>query len=149
MEVILVKDVKRVGDAGETVDVADGYARNYLIPRGLAVPATKAARKQAAEQAAARERQEAEERAAAKAYAEALQNIELVFTARSGDSERLYGSITSSDIAERLSEQIDDQVDKRKVMLDDPIRELGTFEVPVKLHNDVQITVKVIVESET
>lgn len=148
MDVILLKDVKGVGQAGDLVHVADGYARNYLIPRKLGVVATPAARKQAQERAAARARQEAAAIKAAQAHAEALKNIELVFKVRTGETNRLYGSITSGDIAKRLSEQIGDQVDKRKVQLDEPIKEIGTFPVDVRLHNDVEITVRVVVEPE-
>jgi large subunit ribosomal protein L9 len=148
MDVILLKDVKGVGQAGALVHVADGYARNYLIPRKLGVVATPAARKQAQERAAARARQEAAAIKAAEAHAQALKNIELVFKVRTGETNRLYGSITSGDIADRLSEQIGDQVDKRKVQLHEPIKEIGTFPVDVKLHNDVEITVSVVVEPE-
>ncbi len=148
MEVILLKDVRGVGEAGELVSVADGYARNYLIPRKLGVAATPAARKQAEQQVAARARHEQAQREAAQAHAQALQSIELVFAMRTGESNRLYGSVTSGDIAARLSERVGDPVDKRRVLLQEPIREIGSFPVDVKLHNDVQITVTVIVEPE-
>ncbi len=148
MDVILLKDVKGVGKAGDLVKVADGYARNYLIPRKLGVVATPAARKQAQEQAAVRARQEAAAIKAAQAHAQALQAIELVFKMRTGETNRLYGSVTSSDIAQRLAERIGAEVDKRKVQLHEPIKELGSFPVDVKLHNDVQITVTVVVEPE-
>ncbi len=148
MEVILLKDVRGVGEAGELVSVADGYARNYLVPRKLAVAATPAARKQAEQEAAARARREQAQREAAEAHAQALQSIELVFAMRTGESDRLYGSVTSGDIAEKLSEKTGEPVDKRKVLLQEPIREIGTFPVDVRLHNDVQITVTVVVEPE-
>ncbi len=148
MDVILLKDVKGLGREGDLVHVSDGYARNYLIPRKLGVVATPAARKQAQERAAARARQEAAAIQAAQAHAEALKNVELIFKVRTGATQRLYGSITASDIAEKLSEHIGDPVDKRKVQLEEPIKELGTFPVEVKLHNDVPLTVKVVVEPE-
>mgnify|MGYP005844060997 FL=1 len=148
MEVLLLKEVKRLGKPGEVRRVADGYARNYLIPRGLAVPATEAARKQVADRQAARARAAEAERAAAEAHAASLQHVELVFKVKSGESGRLYGSITSADIAERLAERIGEPVDKRKVLLDEPIKEVGTSKVDVKLHADVKITVTVIVEGE-
>jgi large subunit ribosomal protein L9 len=148
MQVILLKDVKGIGAAGDLVSVADGYARNYLIPRKLGVAATPAARKQAEELAAARTRREQAQRKSAQAHAEALQSIELVFAMRTGESNRLYGSVTSADIAAKLSERIGDPVDKRKVILHEPIREIGSFPVDVRLHNDVQITITVIVEPE-
>ncbi len=148
MEVLLVKDVRRLGKAGETRRVADGYARNYLIPRGLAVPATESTRKQMADREAARARAASAEKAAAEAHAAALQNMALTFKAKSGESGRLYGSITSADIAEQLAERIGEPVDKRKVMLGEPIKEVGTSKVDVKLHPDVKITVTVVVEGE-
>lgn len=148
MEVLLLKEVKRLGKPGEVRRVADGYARNYLIPRGLAVPATDAARKQVADREAARARAADAEKAAAEKHAAALQEVELVFKARSGESGRLYGSITSADIAEKLAERIGEPVDKRKVMLDEPIKEVGTSKVDVKLHADVKITVTVTVEGD-
>lgn len=148
MQVILLKDVKGVGKAGDLLDVADGYARNYLIPRKLGVAATTAARRDAQEQASIGARREAAAVKAAKAHAEALKEIELVFKVRTGETGRLYGSITSSDIAKRLSERIGSEVDKRKIMLPEPIKELGVSTVNVRLHNDIQIHVTVIVESE-
>jgi large subunit ribosomal protein L9 len=148
MEVLLLREVKRLGKPGEVRRVADGYARNYLIPRGLAVPATESARKQVADRRAARARAADAERAVAEAHAAALQQVELVFKAKSGESGRLYGSITSADIAEQLAARIGEPVDKRKVMLNEPIKEVGTSTVDVKLHPDVKITVKVIVEGE-
>ncbi len=148
MEVLLLKDVRRLGKAGEIKKVADGYARNYLFPRGLAVLATEAARKELEEQMAAKERRAAAEKARAEKRAQDLQNLVLTFKARAGESGRLYGSITSADIAERLSAIIGDEVDKRKVLLQEPIKEAGRSKVDVKLHNNVTITVTVIVEPE-
>lgn len=148
MEVVLLKDVRRLGSAGEVRRVADGYARNYLIPRGLAVPATEAVRKRVEEQAAARARREAAEKAVVQQVAADLQNVELVFQAKAGEGGRLYGSVTSADIAAKLSEQLGQPVDKRKVLLEEPIKELGKTRVQVRLHSDVQITVTVLVESE-
>jgi len=148
MQVILLKDVKKLGAAGETVNVADGYARNYLIARGLAIAATDAARKQLAGKAEADARREAELHEAARRHAEKLEHVELTFSARVGENDKLYGSITAADIAEKLAEAIGDEVDKRKVALEDPLRELGSYDVSVKLHSDVQITVKVNIVRE-
>jgi large subunit ribosomal protein L9 len=148
MEVLLLKEVKRLGKAGEIKKVNDGYARNYLLPRGLAVAATEGARKQSTATAEALARREAQEKAAAESYAASLDKIELLFKVKTGESGRLYGSITSADIAEQLSQKIDAEVDKRKVLLEDPLREIGKFRVEVKLHTDVKITVTVHVESE-
>ena len=149
MEVVLLKEVKRLGKAGEVKRVADGYARNYLIPRGLAVAATEAMIKQLAERNASAAQREAKAKAAAEAKAASLHNIELVFKAKAGESGRLYGSVTNADIAEQLSQRIGEEIDKRRVLLEDPIKEVGRFKVDVKLHSDVKITVTVVVQGET
>lgn len=148
MQVILLKDVKKLGHAGDVVNVADGYARNYLFVRGLAVAATDAVRKDLANRAAAEARREVAEREAAQKHAQMLEHIELTFTARVGENDKLYGSITAADVAEKLSAVVGDPVDKRKVGLEEPLRELGSFDVPVRLHSDVQIVVKVNVERQ-
>lgn len=148
MEVILLREVKRLGQAGDIKRVADGYARNYLIPRGLAVQATATARNQIQALAAADAKRKAEAKAVAEQRAEAYEDVELVFRAKAGEGGRLYGSVTNGDIAEKLSEQINAVVDKRKVLLDDPIKELGKSKVEVKLHNDVSIMATIIVESD-
>ena len=148
MEVVLLQDIKRLGKVGDIKRVADGYARNYLIPRGLAVIATEGARKQAAERAAANVRRDAVEKVEAEAKAAEIGNVELLFKAKTGESGHLYGSVTSADIAEQLGQEIGAEVDKRKVLLDEPIKEIGKSKVEVKLHSDVAITVTVIVEPE-
>ncbi len=148
MQVVLLKDVKRLGKTGELHDVSDGYARNYLIPRGLAAAATASARQQAAEQAAAQARQERAEQERAAEQAAKMENIELVFGAKAGESGRLYGSITKADIAEKLAEELGMDVDRRKIVLDEPIKELGTSTVEVQLHSAVSTTVTVIVEAQ-
>lgn len=149
MQVILVKDVGKLGKAGEVRNVADGYARNYLLPRGLAVIATDGALKEYARRAEEQKRQSERERATAQSRAEQLKNIELVFKARVGDSERLYGSITAADIAQELSERLGEPVDRRKIVLPEPIKELGRHQVQVRLHPEVNLDVTVIVEAES
>ncbi len=148
MEVILLKEVKRLGQAGDIKKVADGYARNYLIPRGLAAPASDNVRQTLVERTEAKLRHEAHDKAAAEAQAASLQHIVLEFTAKAGNSGRLYGSITSADIADKLSQVVGEEIDKRKVMLEDPIKEAGQTKVDVKLHSDVKITVRVVVKGE-
>jgi len=148
MEVILLKDVKRLGQAGEIKQVADGYARNYLIPRGLAAPASEDIRQILAQQAEAKIRHAAHDKEAAEAKAASLEHIVLEFNAKAGESGRLYGSITSADIAAKLSEVVGEQIDKRKVLLEEPIKEAGQTKVDVKLHPDVKITVRVVVKGE-
>ena len=148
MEAILLKDVRRLGQVGDVKRVADGYARNYLIPRGLAVPVTESARQEVAQRVAAAARQAASEEVQAEAQAADLHDIELVFTAKAGESGRLYGSITNADIAERLSKKIGAEVDKRKVLLENPIKQVGKSKVEVKLHPNVKIEITVIVEAK-
>jgi large subunit ribosomal protein L9 len=148
MEVILLRDVKRLGSAGEIKRVADGFARNYLLPRGLAVIATEGARKEAEARAAAERRREETAKASAQRRAEDLGHVELLFKARAGETGRLYGSVTSADIAKQLAEKIGAEVDRRKVQLAEPIKEVGTSSVDVKLHSDVTISVTVKVEAD-
>jgi len=148
VEVILLKDVKRLGKEGESKRVAAGYARNYLIPRGLAVLATEAARKQAARRAAAGAKQRATEKVMAKVEPADLQDVELLFHARASETGRLYGSVTNAHIAERLSGEIGVEIDRRQVLLDGSIKEIGTSEVEVKLSDSTRFLVSVIVERE-
>ena len=148
MEVVLLKAVKGLGKAGDVKKVADGYARNYLLRLGLAVPASEAALKQLAAESEARKLDQVRERAAAEEQAGRLENVSLVFKMRVGDSGQLYGSVTNADIAERLSADLGEEIDKRKVLLGDPLKEIGSREVDVRLHSGVRITVKVIVEAD-
>jgi large subunit ribosomal protein L9 len=148
MEVILLKDVRRLGSAGDVKRVADGYARNYLIPRGLAVLATEGAKRQAEERAAAWAKGRQEDRSEAVAQAAELEDVELVFAERAGESGRLYGSVSGADIAERLEAKLGMTVDRRRVVLDEPIKQVGTHSVEVNLHSDVSINVTVVVEAQ-
>jgi large subunit ribosomal protein L9 len=126
MDVLLLKDVQGLGDAGEVKTVADGYGRNYLIPHGLAMMASPGAVKQAQLQAAAEERRKEQEMTEAQELAQALDGLTVTFQARAGESDRLYGSITKANIAESLEEQVGQEVDRRKIELDEPLKELGT-----------------------
>ena len=148
MEVVLLKAVKGLGKAGDVKKVADGYARNYLVPHGLAVIATDAARQRLADEAAAAARHEEKELAAAQSQADKLQSVALVFKAKVGEGGHLYGSVTNADIAERLTAKLGEEIDKRKVLLDEPLREVCTRDVDVRLHSGVKITGKVSVEPE-
>lgn len=149
MEVILLKEVKRLGLAGDVKRVTDGYARNYLIPRGLAVPASDAIRQTLTQKASAQQKHEANEKTAAETRAASLQNIVLTFVVKTGESGRLYGSITSADIAVKLSEIVGEEIDKRKVSLVEPIKEVGQTSVEVKLHSEVKIKIRVVVKGES
>jgi large subunit ribosomal protein L9 len=146
MKVILSKDVQGTGKAGEVKDVADGYARNYLIPRKLAIPATSNALQTVEAKKASEQRKAAAEEATARALAERLTSAPVVLTAKVGDQGRLYGSITSGDIAEQLTAYLGQPIDKRRIELDEPIRHLGTFQVTIRLHRAVTAAVKVDVQ---
>lgn len=146
MKVILSKDVPGTGKAGEVKDVADGYARNYLIPRKLAIAATANALQTVEAKKASEQKKAAAEEAAARALAERLTSAPVVLTAKVGDQGRLYGSITSADIAEQLSAYLKQPIDKRKIELDEPIRQLGQFDVTIRLHRAVSASVKVDVQ---
>ena len=146
MEVILKQDVKGTGKAGQVVKVSDGYARNKLIPGGLAVEATPANKKQIErEKAKAKEKYEAE-KAAAQDLANQLADKIVVVKTKVGDNGRLFGAITSKDIAAAISEQTGIEVDKRKIVLDKPIKETGIETIGIKLFQDV--TTKVVVRIE-
>ncbi len=148
MKVMLTQDIEGLGQAGEIKEVAGGYARHYLIPRGLALPATKGVRKQAAAIREAAERRRAREMNEAQALAEKLNALTLRFTARAGESDRLYGSITSSDIAEAIEREVGQAVDRRHIELERPIRQLGTHQVSIRLMSNVIAQVTVVVERE-
>lgn len=148
MEVLLLQDVPNLGKAGEIKKVSDGYARNYLIPQGLAKLATPGVKKQAEQIRRAAERRRQQARRDAEALAERIAQLTLQFTAKVGETGRLYGSITAAQIAERLSEELGVEIDRRILGLDQPIRELGTYEVPVRLMADLAPTVRVEVVGE-
>ena len=147
MEIILREHVEHLGDRGEIVKVADGYARNYLLPRKLALPATEANKQWIARERKIAEAREGEERAGAEALADRLVALDLRIARRVGDNEQLYGSVTNSDIADLLKEKGFD-IDRRKILLPDPLRALGESLVPVKLHRDVTAQLKVTVVKE-
>jgi len=143
MKVIMQKDVDKVGKEGEVVSVADGYARNYLFPRALAVEATGGALKNVQMRQAQEEKRAESLKADADTAAAALEGKTIKIEARAGDGDRLYGSITTGDIAEAIKKSLSVAVDKRKIQLTDPIKAMGTHTVPVKLHRDVTVPVTV------
>jgi large subunit ribosomal protein L9 len=147
MEVILREHVENLGNRGEIVKVADGYARNYLLPRKLALLATDGNRKQVERERAKFEAKEGEERKVAEAMAARLASAEVVIARKVGETEALYGSVTSGDIADALAAK-GFEIDRRKLQLDEPIKRIGDVDVPVKLHRDVTASVKVRVVAE-
>ena len=146
MKVLLKADVQDLGVAGEIRNVADGYARNYLIPQGLAVPATEQNIKQAEQQAEAAARRQAKVEAELQKQAGRIDGMEVRFAANVGEQDRLYGSITAGDIAEAVSKAVGQEIDRHRVVLEEPIRELGTFQVPIRLGKGATATVNVVVE---
>ena len=147
MDIILREYVEHLGKRGEIVKVADGYARNYLLPRKLALPATPGNLKHVERERKIVEAREAEEKSRADAIAARLGAIEISIARRVGDTEQLYGSVTASDIADFLKTKGFD-IDRRKLILPDAIKALGEHDVPLKLHRDVTVTLKVHVVRE-
>src|SRR5437762_7533613 len=147
MEVILREHVDNLGRRGEVVKVADGYARNYLLPRKLALLATEGNKKQIERERGKFEAKETEDRKVAEAVAERVGSLEVVIARKVGETEALYGSVTTSDIAEALAAKGFD-VDRRKLQLHEPIKRMGEFDIAVKLHRDVAATIKVKVVAE-
>jgi large subunit ribosomal protein L9 len=147
MEVILREHVDNLGKRGEIVKVADGFARNYLLPRKLALPATEGNRKHVERERKIMETREAEEKSSAQAIAARLAAVEISIARRVGDTEQLYGSVTASDIVDYLKGKGFD-VDRRKLILPEPIKAIGEFEVPLKLHREVTVPLKVQVVKE-
>lgn len=148
MKVLLVQDVDHLGKAGELKDVTGGYGRNFLIPKGYAVLATRGQIKQAEERLAAQRKRADAARKDAEALAARLNGATLTFTAKVGEQDRLYGSVTSADIAERIHEQLKIEVDRRKIELDEPIKRTGSFPVSIRLVAGVEPVVNVVVHGE-
>jgi large subunit ribosomal protein L9 len=147
MEVILREHVDNLGRRGEVVKVADGYARNYLLPRKLALLATEGNKKQIEREREKFETKELEEKKVADAVADRLSHVDLTIARRVGEKDVLYGSVTSADIAEALAAKGFD-IERRRLQLPDPIKAIGAFDVPVKLHRDVTAAIKVKVVAE-
>ena len=148
MKVILRSDVSNLGKRGDILDVADGYARNFLVPKGLAMKASAGASAQAASMRRARDLRDAQDRAAAEALATTLVPKVITVTARAGSEGKLFGSVTASDIAAAVEAQTHVVIDRRKIVLHEPIKTLGTHTVPVKLHADVEFPVTLDVVAE-
>ena len=146
MQVILKQDIKGTGKAGDIVKVNDGFARNKLIPSGVAVEATEANKRAIAREKANQAEKIAAERAAASELAEKLKAKPIVVKTKVGEGGKLFGSITSMDIAEAIKAQLDIDIDKKKIVLDKPIKEIGSAQVEVKLYQEIAATVDVKVE---
>ncbi|MBI3537576.1 MAG: 50S ribosomal protein L9 [Chloroflexi bacterium] len=146
MQVLLLKNVPGLGSAGQIKKVTEGYARNFLLPRKLAVFASDGAVKQSEAIKEAAVRRETKTRGEAEELADILKQISLTFRAKAGEGDRLFGSITAGDISEALAREKRITVDKRKIELPNPIKELGVKQVEIKLHGDVTATVTVVIE---
>jgi large subunit ribosomal protein L9 len=148
VKVLLTKDVVNLGKAGELKRVASGYARNFLFPRGLAMMPTPGAVRHVEISAKADAKRNEKETAEARALADKFNATTLNFTAKVGEQGRLYGSITSQDIADKLQEQAGVEVDRRKIGLAEPLRQVGEHKVPVQLHGDINATITVNIAAE-
>jgi large subunit ribosomal protein L9 len=147
MEVILKEDVAKLGSRGDVVKVADGYGRNYLLPRKLAIEATRGNKTVIEQMKAAAVRRSAREKSEAEALSQQFDGLTVTFARRAGEHEQLFGSVTSSDIAEAL-EKKGFAIDRRKIQLHDPLKSVGEFTIPVRLHKDVTTHLRVIIEKE-
>jgi large subunit ribosomal protein L9 len=147
MEVILRADIEKLGGRGQVVKVADGYARNYLLPQRLAVPATAANKKIVEQERQAHLRREAKLKVDAEDLGRLMAGLSLTIAHKAGEQDQLFGSVTAKDIAEALEKQ-NFTVDRKKIHLAEPIRQLGEFKVPIRLHRDVTVEVLVQVVRE-
>ncbi len=148
MKVLLVQDVNHLGKAGELKDVSGGFGRNFLIPQGFAVLATSGQIRQAEERMAAQRKRTDAARKDAQALAARINGVTLRFVVKVGEQERLYGSVTNADIAEKIAQQLGISVDRRKIELEDSIKRTGTYPVTIALMGGVEPVVNVIVEGE-
>ena len=147
MEVILKEDVPKLGNRGEVVKVAEGYGRNFLLPKKLAIEANAANKAVIEQMKAAAVRHQAKEKGDAEALSKQFDGLEVSFTRKAGESDQLFGSVTAGDIAEAL-EKKSFHIDRRKIQLHEPLKTIGEFTIPVKLHKDVTTHLKVVVEKE-
>jgi large subunit ribosomal protein L9 len=147
MEIILREDVEKVGSRGQVVKVAAGFARNFLLPRRLAVPATEANKKIVEQERQAALRREAKDRSDAEDLSKLMAPVTVTIAQKAGEQDQLFGSVTAKDIAEALEKQ-NYAIDRRKIHLADPIKQLGEHKVPVRLHRDVTVDITVNVVKE-
>jgi large subunit ribosomal protein L9 len=147
MQIILQEDVEKLGTRGQLVEVAEGYARNFLLPRKLALEANANNMKRLEKMRAVFAKKEAVEKEAAQTLAGLLADVSLEVTRKAGDNDQLFGSVTSADVSEALAAK-GYTIDKRKISLVDPIKVVGDFEIPIKLHREVTASVKLAVKKE-
>ena len=147
MEVILKEDVTNLGTRGDVVKVAEGYGRNFLLPRKMAIEASAGNKKVIEQMKAANVRRSAKEKAQAEELSKQFDGLSVSFTRKSGENDQLFGSVTSGDIAEAL-EKKSFHIDRRKIQIHEPLKTLGEFTIPIKLHKDVTAHLKVVIEKE-
>lgn len=147
MKVILQKDIQNLGDAGDVKDVADGYARNFLLPKKLVIPYSDASKRALEHQERMIKVKKEKRKKVSEKTADALKSVQLKFVLKAGEDDKLFGSVTSMDIAKKLSEA-GHSIDKRKIVLEEPIKQLGEYDVEIKLDEGLSATVKVAVEKE-
>jgi large subunit ribosomal protein L9 len=147
MEVILKEDVNKLGHRGDVVKIADGYGRNYLLPGKLAIEATAANKAVIEQMKGSAVRKLAKEKVIAENLSKKLESVELVFERKVGENDHLFGSVTSGDIAHQLEEK-GYTIDRRKISLEEPLKSLGEFHVPIKLHREVTSHIKVTIKGE-
>ena len=147
MEVILREDIEKLGTRGQMVKVAPGYARNFLLPKRLAVAASAANKKIVEQERQAHLRKEAKLKVDAEDLSKMLTGVSVTISQKAGENDQLFGSVTAKDVAEALAAK-NYTIDRRKIVLDDPIRQLGEYKVPVKLHRDVTVEITVVVARE-
>jgi large subunit ribosomal protein L9 len=147
MEVILREDIEKLGSRGEVVKVAPGYARNFLLPKKLAVAATASNKKIIEQERQAHLRKEAKLQGEAQDLAKLMDGVTVTISQKAGENDQLFGSVTSKDVADALAAK-NFTIDRRKIQLDEPIKQLGEFKVPVKLHKDVTAEITVVVAKE-
>ena len=147
MEVILREDIDKLGSRGEVVKVASGYARNFLIPKRLAVAATDSNKKIVEQERQAHLRKEAKQQGEAQDLAKLLNGVSVTIAQKAGENDQLFGSVTSKDVADALAAK-NFTIDRRKIQLDEPIKQLGEYKIPVRLHKEVTAEITVIVAKE-
>ncbi len=147
MEVILREDIEKLGSRGEVVKVTAGYARNFLLPRRLAVEATEANKKIVEQERQAHLRREAKEKSEAEDLAKLLSAVTVSMSQKAGEQDQLFGSVTAKDIAEALEKQ-NYTIERRKIQMVEPIKQLGEFKVPIRLHREVTAEITVVVSKE-
>ena len=148
MKVVLRADVESLGNKGDLLEVSDGYARNYLVPRGLAMRATKGVVKQAESMRRNRAARDARDREAAQAVADQLAGKRIELKARAGEGGRLFGSVTSSDVAAAVQAQLGVEIDRRHLTMPEPLKQLGPADIPLRLHPEVEVQLPVEVVAE-